>query len=99
MLADDRKTRLVSGTYAALELGQVNWAKCVGLCNDRNEVDASAQALHDLNVKRLQGVASRANEVQAGVDTEVDLLLALRLLLLKHVALVLVVQELDDRLP
>jgi hypothetical protein len=44
-------------------------------------------------------VASRADEVQAGVYTEVDLLLALGLLLLQHVGLVLIIEELDDGLP
>jgi len=44
-------------------------------------------------------VASGADEVQAGVDTEVDLVCAARLLLLQHVGLVLVVKELDDGLP
>jgi hypothetical protein len=44
-------------------------------------------------------VAGRANEVQAGVHTEIDLLGSARLLLLEHVALMLVVKELDDRLP
>ena len=41
-------------------------------------------------------VARRADEVQARMDTEVDLVLALRLLLLAHVRLVLVVDEVDD---
>ena len=44
-------------------------------------------------------MACRADEVQAGVDTEVNLVLAARLLLLEHVRLVLVVEELDDGLP
>jgi hypothetical protein len=44
-------------------------------------------------------VAGGADEVQAGVDTEVDFVCAARLLLLQHVGLVLVVEELDDRLP
>jgi hypothetical protein len=44
-------------------------------------------------------VASRANEVQAGVDTEVDLVGTARLLLLQHVRLMLVVEELDYGLP
>jgi len=44
-------------------------------------------------------VAGRANEVQAGVHTEINLLGSARLLLLEHVALMLVVKELDDRLP
>ena len=41
-------------------------------------------------------VARRANKVQARMHTEVDLVLALRLLLVAHVRLVLVVDEVDD---
>lgn len=44
-------------------------------------------------------MAGRADEVQAGMDTEINLVLAAGLLLLKHVRLVLVVEELDDGLP
>jgi hypothetical protein len=44
-------------------------------------------------------VAGGADEVQAGVNTEIDLIRAARLLLLQHVRLVLVVEELDDGLP
>lgn len=85
--------------YLRLELGQIGGAEGVGLSDNRNEVDTSAKTLHDLNVERLQSVASGADEVQASVDTEVDLLSTLGLLLLKHVRLMLVVQELDDGLP
>lgn len=44
-------------------------------------------------------MASWADEVQASVDTEVDFVVAARLLLLEHVGLVLVVEELDDGHP
>ena len=44
-------------------------------------------------------MAGGADEVQAGVNTEIDLIRAARLLLLQHVRLVLVVEELDDGLP
>jgi len=44
-------------------------------------------------------VAGGPDKVQAGVDTEVDLIRAARLLLLQHVRLVLVVEEFDDGLP
>lgn len=44
-------------------------------------------------------MASGTNEVKASVHSEVNLVLSLRLLLLKHIALVLIVQELDDWLP
>jgi hypothetical protein len=82
-----------------LELGQVGGAQGVGLGNDRNEVDARAQSLHDFNVQRLEGVAGGADEVEARVHAEVDLLGPARLLLLQHVRLMLVVEELDDGLP
>ncbi len=39
------------------------------------------------------------DEVQAGVDTQVDLIGAAWLLLLQHVRLMLVVQKLNDGLP
>jgi hypothetical protein len=44
-------------------------------------------------------VAGGSNEVEAGVNPEVNLLLSLRLLLLSHVHLVLVVHELDNGSP
>lgn len=44
-------------------------------------------------------MSGRADEVQASVHTEIDLVLAARLLLLKHVGLMLVVEELNDRHP
>lgn len=44
-------------------------------------------------------MAGRADEVQAGVDTEINLLRTLGLLLLEHVRLVLVIEELNDGLP
>jgi hypothetical protein len=86
-------------TYPLLELVEVRGAQCVGLGDNGDQVDACAQLLHDLDVKGLQGVAGGADEVQAGVDTEIDLIGTARLLLLQHVRLVLVVEELDDGLP
>jgi hypothetical protein len=44
-------------------------------------------------------VAGGADEVEAGVHAEVDLVLAARLLLLEHIGLMLVVEELDDGHP
>ncbi len=40
-------------------------------------------------------MARGSDEVQAGVHTEVNLVLAARLLLLQHVRLVLVIEKLD----
>ena len=88
-----------ASTYPCLELVQVCGAQGIGLGDDGDEVDACAQLLHDFDVKGLQGVAGGADEVQASVYAKVDLLLALGLLLLEHVRLVLVIEELDDGLP
>ena len=86
-------------TYSQLEPLQVNGAKSIGLGNDRDQVDTSAQALHDFDIERLEAVTGGTDEVETGVHTQVDTIIALRLLFLKHVGLVLVVEELDDGLP
>lgn len=74
-------------------------AQGIGLGNNGNQVDTGAQALHHLDIERLQGVSSRADEVQAGVNAHVDLLGSAGLLLLEHIRLVLVIQEFDNWLP
>lgn len=86
-------------TYALLELEQIRWAQRIGLRDDRDQVDAGAELLHDLNVERLECVASGADEVQASVDTEVDLVSTTGLLLLQHVGFMLIVEKFDDGLP
>lgn len=44
-------------------------------------------------------MTSGTDEIQASVHTEIDLVNSARLLLLKHIGLVLIVKELDDRHP
>ena len=88
-----------SGAYLSLELGEVDRAESISFGDNGDQVDSGAQSLHDLNIERLQGVAGRPDEVQASVDTKIDLVLATGLLLLKHVGLVLVVEELNDGHP
>lgn len=90
---------VLRATYPGLELGQISGAQCISLSNDGDEVDTCAELLHDLDVERLEGVSGGADEVQAGVHAEIDLIAALRLLLLQHERLMLVVEELDDGLP
>lgn len=82
-----------------LELGEVGRAEGIGLGNDWNQVDARAEPLHHFNIEGLKSVASRADKVETGMDTEVNFVLAAGLLLLEHVGLVLVVEELDDGHP
>ena len=86
-------------SYPLLELCEVVGCESVSLGDDGNQVDARAQALHHLNVEGLQGVSGGSDEVQACVDTHVNLLSSAGLLLLEHVGLMLVVQEFDNRLP
>lgn len=74
-------------------------AQGVSLGDDGNQVHTGAQALHHLDIEGLEGVASGADEVQTGVHTHVNLVGSARLLLLEHVGLVLVIQELDNGLP
>lgn len=85
--------------YPLLVPGEVGRAESVGLGDNGNQVNTGAQALHDLNVQGLQGVSSCADEIQARVDTHVNLVCSAGLLLLQHVRLMLVIQELDNRLP
>lgn len=86
-------------THPGLESEEICWAESVCLGDDRDEVDAGAEALHDFNIQRLEGVAGGSDEVETGMNTEVNLLATAGLLLLEHVRLVLVVEEFDNGLP
>lgn len=44
-------------------------------------------------------MAGRSDEVETGVDTEVDLVRTTRLLFLQHVGFMLIVEEFDDGHP
>lgn len=82
-----------------LEDVQVCGAQGISLSDNRDKVDAGAQALHHFDIKGLQGVSSWPDKVQAGMDTEVDFVDTAGLLLLQHVGLVLVVEKFDNRHP
>ena len=90
---------MLDSTYARLELVKVRRRKSICLCNNWDEVDTCAKTLHDFDVERLECVTGRTNEVQARVHPQINLVLPLGLLLLQHVALMLVIKELDDWLP
>lgn len=96
---DNQASCHIRATHSLLELGQINRAQGISLGNNRDQVDSGAESLHDFNVERLQGVPGGTDEVETGVDTKVDLVLAARLLLLEHVRFMLVVKELDDGHP
>lgn len=82
--------------YSLLVAGQVIRAEGICLRNNGDQVDSRAQSFHNLNVQRLQCVSGGADEIQAGMNTEINLINTAGLLLLQHVRLMLVVQELDD---
>lgn len=79
-----------------LVASQVSRAEGICLCDNGDQVDSRAQSFHNLNVQRLQCVSGGADEIQAGMNTEINLINTARLLLLQHVRFMLVVQELDD---
>jgi hypothetical protein len=79
-----------------LESGEVSWAQSVSLGDDRNEIDTGAETLHDLNIKRLESMPGGSYEVKAGVNTEVNLVDSAGLLLLKHIRLMLIIEELNN---
>lgn len=98
-LVDLDSLSLDNSTNPLLEKGKVVGGKGVGLGDNRDQVDAGRESLHDLDVEGLKGVTGGSDEVQASVDTEIDLVGTAGLLLLKHVGLVLVVDELDNGHP
>jgi hypothetical protein len=58
-------------TYSLLE--SQNFIVCESIClgDDGNQVDLGVETAHNLNIQRLQRVASWLNEVYAGMDTVV----------------------------
>lgn len=44
------------GAYALLKDGEVMLREGVGLCDDGNKIDARAQALHHLDIKRRKPI-------------------------------------------
>jgi hypothetical protein len=86
-------------TYSLLVTGKIGGAKGIGLGDDGDQVDAGAQTLHHFDIEGFQGVAGGADEVQAGMHTHVNFIRAAGLLLLQHVRLMLVIEELNDGLP
>jgi len=82
-----------------LEPEKVLRRESVSFGDDWDEVDSSAKSLHDFDVEGLEGMACRADEVEAGMDSEVNLVVAAWLLFLQHIRLMLIVKELNNGLP
>lgn len=84
---------------AMLEAGEIGRGQSIGLGDDWDQVDSGTQSLHDLDVQGLQCVSGGTDEVEADMNTEIDLVHSARLLLLEHIRLVLVIEEFDYRHP
>lgn len=82
--------------YPVLKPSQICRTQGICFSNYRDQIDAGAKALHDLNVKRLERVSGWPDEVQTSMDTEVNFVYPAGLLLLQHVRLMLVVEKLDN---
>jgi hypothetical protein len=59
-------------TYTLFEGGNLVIGKSIGLGDHRNEVDLGVQTAHDLDIERLERVASGLDEVDTSVDAVVD---------------------------
>jgi hypothetical protein len=59
-------------TYPRLERHDLLIGHGIGLCDDWNQVDLGMQSAHDLNVQRLQGMASWLNEVHASMYSVIN---------------------------
>ena len=86
-------------TYSMLEASKVSRTQSICLGYHRDEIDSGAETLHDFNVQGFQGMSRGADEVEADVHTKIDLVNSSWLLLLQHVRLMLVVEELNDGHP
>lgn len=90
---------LVQATYASFEAGNFLIGECIGLGDDRDQVDLGVQAPHDLNVQRLQRVASGLNEEDASVDTVVNNVHAIDLVLSVEVCIIATLYVVNNGTP
>ena len=63
--------REIAETYSRLESSDLLVCQSIGLGNDGNQVDLGVKTLHDLNVERLQRVASGLDEEDTCVNAVV----------------------------
>ena len=85
--------------YASLEAGNLFIGKGIRLGDDGNQVDLVVKATHNLNVERLQRVASRLNEEDAGMNAVVHDVHAVDLILRVEVSIVTLLNVVDNGPP
>lgn len=86
-------------TYSLLKLSNLLVRQGIGLGDHRDQVDLGVQPAHDLNVQRLKGVAGGLDEVDTGVDTVVNNVSAVDLVLSLQVGIVSLLNVLYNRAP
>lgn len=88
-----------SETHTLLESRDLVVGEGVRLGDNRNEVDLGVKSTHDLDIKRLERVAGRLNEVHAGVHAVVDDVHAVDLVLGIKVGIKALLDVLDNWAP
>ena len=73
--------------------------QCIGLCDDRYQVDLSVQFAHNLHIKRLQGMSGRLNEIHASMDTIIHNVHPVDLVFSIQVCVKSLLNVLDDGIP
>jgi hypothetical protein len=86
-------------THSCLEGDDLLISECVGLGDDRDQVDLGVESAHDLNVERLKRVTGGLNKVHAGMDTVVDDVHAVDLVLGIEVGIKALLDVLDNGTP
>jgi len=99
MLVKAQELMWRSDAYTLLECGNLVVGESVGLGDDGDKVDLGVQAAHDLDIKRLERVTSRLNEVDTGVDAVVDNVHAVDLVLGVQVSIEALLDVLNDWAP
>lgn len=88
-----------NGTYSGLEGSNLLVRQSVGLGNDGNQVDLGVKALHDLDIQRLQRVASGLDEEDTGMNAVVDNVHTVDLVLGVEVGVEALLDVVGDRTP
>jgi len=90
---------ITCGSYSLLEHGHLIVCQSICFSNDRNEVNLGMQSPHHLDVERLQRVARRLDEVDAGMNTVIHDVHAVDLVLGLEVCVKSLLNVLNDRSP
>lgn len=86
-------------SYSLLEQSNLLIGEGVCLGNDRDQVNLGVQSAHDLNVQRLQGVTGGLDEVDTGVNTVVNDVGTIDLVLGLQISVVSLLNVLNNRAP